>query len=417
MFTGRYPSHHGHFADEMEMSGTPIAAVLADTGYTTFSVNTSAKLAGHSPLSAGFETCLELFRLPFVPSTFEELDDYYLSMLVPWIHFAYRRFVFKEKVPFLVTAALRAQMKRATDRESPFFGFVNYLSAHSPYDPPEPFRSEFTGSSDPADPDLVESLATRGGYRVMAGEVDPAASDWRAVKDRYDGEIAYIDREIARLFRRLRSLDIYDETMIIVTADHGEHFGEHGLAYHQFSLFDELLHVPLLIKFPGNEYAGKTVDNLVSLVDIYPTVLDVIDVDGINDYDGRSLYPPEASGHDAVFAEYLPKASTLEALETYAEREVPGDVLDRFNRGLQCVRTSSHKYVRVTNGRDRLYDLGNDRYERHDLLEEGDGSPGTVAEDLSERIDSTLSELPKATPTQASYDAAVMENLRELGYI
>ena len=118
----------------------------------------------------------------------------------------------------------------------PFFVWIHLYDAHDPYDPPEPFKTRY--ASQP-----------------------------------YDGEIAYVDSVLGKLFEELNRHGLLDETMIAVAADHGESLGAHGESTHGVFLYDETLHVPLLLKFPLNRSGGSRVESRVGLVDVAPTLL------------------------------------------------------------------------------------------------------------------------------------------------
>ena len=138
-----------------------------------------------------------------------------------------------------VTGAFLSWQRRHQDR--PFFAFLNYFDAHELGALPEADRQTF-----------------RGGR------------DW---VDQYDGAIAYIDRHLGILFDSLAARGVLDNTLVIVTADHGEHFGERGLRSHGNSLYMSLLHVPLVMRLPGRVPSGRRIASVVSLRDIPATVL------------------------------------------------------------------------------------------------------------------------------------------------
>ena len=136
----------------------------------------------------------------------------------------------------------------------PFFLWIHLYDAHDPYDPPEPYKSRF--SSQP-----------------------------------YDGEIAYADHAVGKLLDALRKHGLYNETMIAVMADHGESLGAHGENTHGIFLYDETLHVPLLIKLPLNRSAGKHIETRVGLVDVAPTILHESGIAVPKEMQGESLLP------------------------------------------------------------------------------------------------------------------------------
>ena len=124
------------------------------------------------------------------------------------------------------------------DKGQPFFAWVHLYDPHSPYEPPEPYRSQF---------------ARRG----------PAGL--------YDGEIAYVDAMVGKLVEALRARKVLDDTLIVVTSDHGEHFGEHHMLEHKFSLYEPLLHVPLIVRAPGRVAAHLRIRTPVPASSTHPT--------------------------------------------------------------------------------------------------------------------------------------------------
>jgi arylsulfatase A-like enzyme len=155
------------------------------------------------------------------------------------------------------------------DSEKPFFAFVNYFDVHDPYVPPQPYRGTFSSLPDPGG--LINSYwGTDGIYVPMTldqlqGEVDA-----------YDGAIAYVDHHIEQLMQELRARGLADNTIIVIISDHGESFGEHGLLQHTNSLYREVVHVPLIICWPGHVPQGARVAEPVSIAALPSTLAALI---------------------------------------------------------------------------------------------------------------------------------------------
>jgi arylsulfatase A-like enzyme len=258
--------------------------------------------------------------------------------------------------------------------------------------------------------DVVRSLAhvdDSGGHRFIGGEMDPSPEDWGAVQDWYDGEIRFADSLVERLVQTLRRICSYDDTTIIVAADHGEHFGEHNRAGHQFSLFDELLHVPLVIKPAKSQPTIAQPGGLVSLVDLYPTILDGVGLDVPATVEGRSLF--QSISRDTVFAEYGEPKSQLENLESSLNGSLEPEIRSQIYTPLQCARSEELKYVKAPSAEDGAFKIieGSPKdteipLERCAALREA--VERTLGDDLSTRQDGEI-------------DEAQRENLRDLGYI
>lgn len=409
MFTGHYPSSHGYLEDGMELKKPHIAEVLSEHGYDTVSVSSASKLSSYTPLSNGFDEMYETFRLPSVGM--ENIWKYYGQIAEDWMRFVPQYLFNRQKMGYLTTSYLKHCIDAVPNGDS-LFAFVNYLIPHSGYEPLEPFRSRFNDPTDNVRDDVVEELSFRGGYRYIAGELSVTDDEWEAVKARYAGEIAYVDSLLGHLIDHLKNKGVYDDTMIIVTSDHGEHFGEHNRAYHQFSLYDELLHVPLVVKMPDSDFAGRDVSNVVSLTDIFSTITDIVSIQNISSQ-GTSIYPPDTVDREYVFAEYGRPISAIENLQKYAKNTVDQDLLNSLDVSLQCVRSQDLKLIEDSKGRYQSFDLCSDPEEQVNLTENSE--PPKSIQPLREAMESRLSELPEVR-SNVPDETAIEENLKTLGY-
>ncbi|PYX36421.1 MAG: hypothetical protein DMG81_16040, partial [Acidobacteria bacterium] len=136
---------------------------------------------------------------------------------------------------------------------SPFFLWVHLYDPHAPYDPPPPYDTRF--------------------------------------KDPYDGEVAYADASLGKLFAYLKQHGLYDRSLIMLMSDHGESLGAHGEAMHGIFLYDETIHVPLLFKLPSALLAGRRVSTRVRLIDVAPTLLSMLSLPLPPTFQGESLVP------------------------------------------------------------------------------------------------------------------------------
>jgi arylsulfatase A-like enzyme/Tfp pilus assembly protein PilF len=247
----------------------------------------------------------------------------------------------------------------------PVFLWVHLYDAHDPYDPPPPYKQRF--ASQP-----------------------------------YDGEIAYADACVGKLLDALRKHGLYDETMIVVMADHGESLGAHGEKTHGVFLYDETLHVPLLIKLPLNRGAGKRIETRAGLVDIAPTILRVAGVTPPAEMQGQSLL-------DSVKTPGADTKAQQEDRPTYAETDYPHRAFGWS--ALRALRTGKYLYIQAP---DReLYDQTSDPGEVRNLAESSKAVTSTLASQLTDfrnKTSQTLVNLAKPDPEQA-------QKLQALGYV
>jgi arylsulfatase A-like enzyme/Flp pilus assembly protein TadD len=252
-------------------------------------------------------------------------------------------------------------------QKGPFFLWVHLYDAHDPYDPPQPFKD--------------------------AHKSEP-----------YDGEIAYADSCVGKLLDQLRKHGLYDETLIAVMADHGESLGAHGENTHGIFLYDETLHVPLLMKLPLNSKRGTAVEDRVGLVDVAPTILQVAGLPIPKEMQGEALIRPAKAHESAAEAK---KAADDRIL--YAETDYP-------HRGfgwssLRAIRTDKYLYVQAPE--PELYNQQSDPGELQNLAANSKAVAETLGGKLQqfrEKTSQSLNDLAKPDPDQ-------IKKLEALGYV
>ncbi len=196
----------------------------------------------------------------------------------------------------------------------PFFAFLNYFDAHGPYDPPAPFRARFAAEPTP--------------------------------EDRYDGGIAYMDHEIARLLDALRRRGVLDNTIVVVASDHGELFGEWGQKGHGNNVYVPLLHVPLLVRYPARVPGGVRIEESVTLRDLARTITDLTGLDVGPPFPGASL------------ATLWDSSATPERSAVIADFE-GGDTPEKPTNAppMVSVIDDTLQYIRQEDGVEKLFDL------------------------------------------------------------
>jgi choline-sulfatase len=283
----------------------------------------------------------------------------------------------------------------AHEAREPFFAFVHMWDVHYDYIPPEPYRSMF-------DPTYAGRLDGRD--IVRAGfPLDASARDVAHLLALYDGEIRYTDATIARMLGLLDRAGLLDHTIVVVTADHGDEFLEHGGKGHQRTLFEEVVHVPLIIWARDGLPRGRTVTRPVSLEDVAPTILALAGLPGMPGAEGRSLVPLFAGAGTAGAG-----PPVTSALYNIGRRLLLlGSIRSGPTKLVYDERT--HTTVR--------YDLAADPGERAPMPSTG----GPLEAALQARVRETLTVLALLPGGRAAPPAALppgeVERLRMLGYI
>jgi arylsulfatase A-like enzyme len=185
------------------------------------------------------------------------------------------------------------ELKRLAGEEKPFFLFLRHMDPHSPYLPPKPFERMFYDGNE-CDPDnhsldaLYEFKPFVDYFRSWFPE---GCTDSEYIDAQYDGAIAYMDAAIQTIFTSLAKLGIEEETLVVVTSDHGETLNEHDCYYDHHGLYETNLRIPLILRFPGKLPAGKRVKSMTQIKDVMPTILELLGIDSGIRFDGRSLLP------------------------------------------------------------------------------------------------------------------------------
>ena len=270
MFTGRLPPEtSAGFLSPLDDEHATLAGVLSANGYATagFSAN-HLYTSRASGLGRGFLR-YEARRAGWARFL---VSSWPTRSASGWLSIRTRhRWGLIKKTASVITDDFLDWLGGASPR--PFFAFLNYMDPHAPYLPPEPHRSRFFEEG--MDPE-----------RRKRPGLTPR--DVRGPRALYDGSIAYVDEQLARIREELRAKGLAENTLVIVTSDHGEQFGEHGLIDHANSLYLPLLHVPLVLLHPGTVPAGRRVGPTVSLADLPATILDLVGLDS-SPFPGRSM--------------------------------------------------------------------------------------------------------------------------------
>lgn len=278
---------------------------------------------------------------------------------------------------------------KAKDDGAPFFAFVHSYDVHDPYHAPPPFDTAFTERRS-------EDFLAQEGYMPTALELrhnmaNPSPEQLDEIRHLYDNGIAYADRGVGLLGLILEESDAWDNTLVVLVSDHGEEFKEHGSWGHGPQLFDELLHVPLIVRFPHDQFAGRVVDQIVRSIDIAPTVAEVIDA-------------PTGAAWKGV--------SLMELLDGDGEDRPVLSELSNAQIGTTSLRSGDLKVIDVPAiGRELLFDTAADAGERIDLAR---SRPGALAElrDELRRWRASLAAESKAL--RAVPMGAEAQNLQEL---
>jgi arylsulfatase A-like enzyme len=185
------------------------------------------------------------------------------------------------------------ELNRLAEDDKPFFLFLRHMDPHSPYLPPKPYERIFYGGDemDPSNPSMEPVYSFKPFADFLKSWIPEGVTDEAYVNAQYDGAVAYMDACIQNLLQTVDALGLAEDTLIVVTSDHGETLYEHDCFFDHHGLYDCTLVVPLIIKYPGKVPSGKRVTDVTVISDIMPTILELMGIDEQLEPDGQSLVP------------------------------------------------------------------------------------------------------------------------------
>ena len=346
IFTGTHPLYHGirdnggFYLDEKHIT---LAEALKTNGYSTGAFVGAFVLDSRWGLDQGFDYYYDNFDLTKYKSI--SLDSV------------------QRRGDEVLVEAFKWLEKNYQDK---FFAWIHLYDPHTPYNPPEPYKTQYKGS--------------RSGL--------------------YDGEIAYVDLLMGDFRNFMEEKNLLDKTLIIFTGDHGESLGEHKESAHGFFIYDSDIRVPLIIRFPENKFQGSVITNQVRSIDIMPTILNILG--------GRS---PESVQGESMLPLILGKQGG-EALSAYSETYWP-----RYHYGwseLKSLRKGQYKFIDAP--KPELYDILEDPGELNNLVNKNAALAHEMKRELEALIDRYSAEgIEEAGPKTIDNDSLV--KLQALGYI
>jgi arylsulfatase A-like enzyme len=404
LFTGLYASQHGTHASHqyLDTHFLTLAELLRSRGYRTALFPNVVWIDEPFGLHRGFDTYGLPGRLPLFDRLFKR---------VTIIEKAYRRLFGRPYESATRDTNRRIKEWLTTEFEDgvPFFINVHYGNPHLPHRFREPYTALFLGHLG-----AEAKKVNQDPHRYMAGQANMTEEDFEILKALYDGEIAYLDSMLNQVFELLRERGILDDTLLIITADHGENIGDHGLMAHQYCLYDTLIHVPLIIRYPRLFAAGHREKSQVQTHEIFTTIMDILGIEKeevVNDVRGRSLIPAKIAAQPLPFAISEDPAPNLAPFR----RKCPGFDPSKFDRRLRAVRCDGYKYVWASDGRHELYNLVKDPHELENLIQ----TQAEKAEALQEKLDNWLESIdqPESGEMTLEVDDEIKDRLKALGYL
>jgi arylsulfatase A-like enzyme len=388
MFTGMFPSKHGADGEHFYLDGkfSTFAEVAQHNGYMTCGFSNNPYVSRSTNLARGFA----VFDHARSGVRLEGIDEQKLIReAFPALRNVQLPGVKSDKGASRTNRLVMDSIKEAHNQNRPFFIFIDYMETHTFHG--ETSYDDRWFKDKPSPQKALKIRNSMGWHEALTREKELTQVERQDICDLYDGDISYLDARLGEIFDYLGRLEILDDTIVIITSDHGENLGEHGHPGHMFSIRDSLLHVPLVIRYPRAFRNHSKVETMVQTTDIFPTLLDLTDIrwDGWKELQGYSL--ARGPGRpDCIIAELGLFIPGLNHIMTSGEPpgSSPGRTRSRgvdafpYANRLKAIRTGTHKYIWNSNGRDELYRISDDPGELNNIIE----SNSTKAQELRDRL-------------------------------
>lgn len=339
MLTGMIPPAHGvhnNIGFQLAPSNLTLAEILKTNGFDTAAIVSASVMEKQFGLNQGFDLYYDRFKRADYNKNIhgnERKADATTRLALDWLD---------------------------RKKDGRFFLFLHYYDPHIDYSPPEPYASEFSDNP-------------------------------------YAGEIAFTDHCIGQVIEKLKELDLFDSTLIIITGDHGEMLGEHGEDTHAYFIYESAIKVPLLVKLPGQTEAG-VMSPPVGIVDLVPTLCSLLEID----------IPAQIQGQDIST---MLRGEIPAGYERFLYSEC-GTAQELGASGLMAVSTERWKYIQAP--RPELYDIAADPQEQFNLINENQQRARILEDKLLVILENSVR---KEQDSQIELDAETIKRLESLGYV
>lgn len=412
IITGKYPVSHGAHRNKNESfypfnklddSQATLAEMLKMAGYATAGIVSCQFFTRHYGMHQGFNYFDDTMPSTlFIMPTFGLLS--FLDFFLPVSDFFGSRGMDENRVASQINRSARAWLKHNAVRK-PFFLLLHYFDAHHPYYP------EKLGTSETSIPPDIKKKYGHNSTNYSEMEkllIDSVQTGKKPLLDHerkylvgnYDREIMLLDKKVGEMLDVLKDRGLYDESLIIITADHGESFGEHNLMLHGICLYEDNLHVPLLVKYPSRDKVAGIREHPVSLTGIVPTILSYLSVPVPGDVQGNPF--DDRDGQTILAQNYW-------SIHTKVQPQFCSDTVS--------LHWKDYKYIKFVQTQDQLFNLHEDPEELHNII----NIEGTSTKAAQYELNSFMNKFSAVAPAddggKTEMDKATLENLKSLGYL
>ena len=405
LFTGKWVSHHlacdqHQFLDSKHKT---LSEYLSENGYKTASFSDSCYVNERTGLSRGFEYFYDISFKNF-PVKFKFIK--LLKLLLQL-----RKRISKKGFKYTDT---HLQMQQVRDwisknkKKQPFFIYIHNDETHYPYYPRKRFLKKFAKISQRT---IEHTIQDREKILGETGVFEK--TDFELLKTLYNGELAYLDNNLGKLFNFMKKKGLLDNTILIITSDHGSNFGEHDLYGHSFCLYDSVIRIPLILYYP-KLYSPKKIKQQVQNIDILPTLLDILEINGENSVNGNSINNLRNGDYFRNFAISEHALQNISLFEKNVKKPRK-NLKEKYHNTLHAFRTDKYKYIWSSNYKHELYNLLKDPDEKSNLIHK--------LPDVSAKLDKKLFKYAKyfnfdsSKVLEVASNSLIEKRMKSLGYM
>ena len=391
IMTSLQPYLHGAFpnGNQLNPEVLTLAKILKAYGYTNGAFVTNRLVGNQYNFEIGFERFFDLANITYSNST-----------KTAWMHsLNLIKVIDKLKRNDIFTDLALSWIE--DNKDDPIFLWLQLLYPHAPYEPPSKFLKKFEDSyAGIADGTLEQiSLITKNALQLSVEDQDHYSA-------LYDGEVAYSDYQIGRVINKLKELNILENSLIVITSDHGENLYEHSYEYGHYGVYDSSIRIPLIFSMPQKLSQHKKIKQIVQSIDMTPTILDLVDIEKPDQFQGKSLMP-------MMFDKEVNWESTAYSIMLQTRRNFFAIRSDDWKIMLTVLSDKSKKF--------ELYHIPSDPNELNNRLDSEPVIADSLKNVLVSWIENNFEPIAIAyTPglqLKKEFDKATEERLRSLGYI
>ena len=398
LFTGTYPSKHGAHNENWYLSDKlpTLAEALSELGYRTAGFCRSDWVSESTGLIRGFD---EFYHLHFAKTKHKILRLVNNSIIRGSDKWSYEK-----------NKRIKKWIKHTNLGSSPFFLFVHYSELHMPYHVPKPYNKMFL--SLPYD---EARKINQNPKEYYSGRIKMSSKDFDILKEVYDCALAYQDARIGELYQFLKNVHLLDNTVLIITSDHGESLGDHNHFDHYYVLYDCLLKVPLIVRYPKLFKRGERNQSLVQTLDIFPTILRILGANEKNYEEIQGIALPPLCNEEVREFTISERFQDMQGLKnSYPKLDLSH--LEEFEKDRKtAIRTKEFKLISSMRGNSELFNILKDPNETSNIIRKRKD----ICKDMTDKLNKWKSSFTPAEVLgiQPEFDDEVVKRLKSLGYL